>query len=74
MGKTKKTNQIGKSHNYPTQRKSYLSSRAGIGGRKKKEEKKPKPSGLSYFDKLRQAQTNQGIDLMFPYLSVFIIK
>ena len=70
-GKLKKTNQIGKSHHYPTQKKSYSSSRAGIGGRKKKEKNKPKPSGLSYFDKLIQAQTTQGMDLVFPYLKAF---
>ena len=52
MGKPK---QIGKSHQYPSQRKSYTTSRAGVGGRKKKDEIKKKPAA-TYFDKLKAQQ------------------
>ena len=52
-----KTTQAGKTHNYPLKRKSYSSSRVGIGGRKKKVAVSKGPSGLTYFDKLKKAQT-----------------
>ena len=51
-----KSNQIiGKTHNYPSVPKSYLTSRAGIGGCKKKEvTSNRKTTTLTHFDKLKR--------------------
>ena len=61
MGKNEK-NQIGKSHNYPSQRKPYSSTRKGIGGCKKKVAAdstiSPAPT---YFDKQLKKQKEQGM-------------
>ena len=58
-----KTIQVGKTHQYPTQRKSYSGSRKGIGGRKRKlnNVNKSTPQAM-YFDKLLQKQSkNEGM-------------
>ena len=58
-GKIKSKNR--KTHNYPSVRKSYSTSRTGIGGRKKKEViSKSKTTALTYFDKLKKKQQDQG--------------
>ena len=61
-----KTNQTGKPDNYPTNRKSYKTSHAGIGGRKKKDQNQniSKKHALTYFDTLKQALVeSKGISL-----------
>ena len=59
MGKNEK-NQIGKSHNYPSQRKPYSSTRKGIGGRKKKVATDATISSApTYFDKQLKKQKEQ---------------
>ena len=64
-----KTNQIGKPHNYPTNRKSYKASRTGIGGRKKDQNQNiSKKYALTYFDRLKQAQVeSKGVSLTVWY-------
>ena len=59
-------NQIGKSHDYPQNRKPYSTSRAGVGGRPKKMEMKAgssKSIPLTYFDKLLKSQNQKGKNL-----------
>ena len=51
----RKPNQFGKSHSYPKHRQSYSQSRLGVGGSKKKVKEKSKV--LTYFDKLKLAQS-----------------
>ena len=61
MGKNEK-NQIGKSHNYPSQRKPYSSTRKGIGGRKKKVATDSTiSSGLTYSDKQLKKEKEPGM-------------
>ena len=52
--------QAGKKHDYPTSRKSYATSRSGIGGRKpkKKQGEKTLQSGKkpTFFDLLKKKQ------------------
>ena len=52
-----KSNQSGKNHKYPTQRKPYLSSRKGIGGRKKTAASNA-TSTPTYFDRQLEKQRN----------------
>ena len=56
MGKSNQ--KIGKSHNYPSVRKNYSVSRAGVGGRKKTKTNNTTKSTttLTYFDKLIKTQ------------------
>ena len=66
MGKKNTDNQIGKSHDYPQNRKPYSTSRAGVGGRPKKMEMKAsssKSTPLTYFDKLLKSQNQKGKNL-----------
>ena len=58
-----KSIQAGKTHLYPTQRKSYFCSRKGIGGRKRKLNNVNKSTPqATYFDKLLQKQSkNEGM-------------
>ena len=59
MSKSNQT--LGKTRNYPCARKSYSTSRTGIGGRKKKEViTNSKRTKLSYFDKWKNMQQDQG--------------
>jgi len=51
-----KSDQIGKAHNYPSSRRSYATSRTGVGGRPKKKEVLVNKTSLTYFDKLRKIQ------------------
>ena len=51
-----KPNQFGKSHSYRKHRKSYSQSRARVGGRNIKEVEE-KSQVLTYFDKLKLAQS-----------------
>ena len=61
MGKNEK-NQISKSHNYPSQRKPYSSTRKGIGGRKKKVATDLTIlSAPIYFDKQLKKQKEQSM-------------
>ena len=60
------TKQAWKSHNYPDKRKSYPTSRKGIGGRKKKpkedEEKSKKLKSIpTFFDWLKRNFKDSGI-------------
>ena len=67
-----KSNQkIGKACNYPCARKSYSTSRIGIGGRKKKEVIiNSKTKALSYFDKWKKKQLDQsGKYFYFSFIS-----
>ena len=52
-----KPQQIGKLHNYPSQRKSYSCSRAGIGGPKAKKKSSSTSNVPTYFDLLKNRQT-----------------
>ena len=52
----RKPNQFRKSHSYPKHRQSYSQSRAGVGQRKKKKAEE-KSRVLTYFDKLKLAQS-----------------
>ena len=58
-----KSIQAGKTHQYPTQRKSYSGSRKVIGGRKRKLNNVSKSTPqATYFDKLLQKQSkNEGM-------------
>ena len=59
----RKSIQAGKTHQYPTQRKSYSGSRKRIGGRKRKlnNVNKSTPQAM-YFGKLLQKQSkNEGM-------------
>ena len=57
-----KSIQAGKTHQYPTQRKSYSGSRKGIGGRKRKLNVNKSTPQATYFDKLLQKQSkNEGM-------------
>ena len=61
-----KTNQIGKPHNNPTNRKSHRTSRTGLGGRKKKDQNQniSKKHALTYFERLKQVQVeSKGIGM-----------
>ena len=51
-----KPNQFRKSHSYPKHRQSYSQSRVGVGGRKKKKVQE-KSKVLTYFNKLKLAQS-----------------
>ena len=51
-----KPNQFGKSHSYPKHWQSYRQSRAGVAGRKKKKVEE-KSKVLTYFGKLKPAQS-----------------
>ena len=65
-GKKNTDNQIGKSHDYPQNRKPYSTSRAGVGDRSKKMEMKAsgsKSTPLTYFDKLLKSQNQKGKNL-----------
>lgn len=57
--------QAGKTHNYPDKRKSYSTSRKGVGGRKKKpkndEKKTKKLRKPTYFDLLKENVKDSGI-------------
>ena len=59
----RKSYQAGVSHNYPTHRKSYTTSRKGVGGRKRKSVKnvdenksKSKLRRPTYFDDLLKSE------------------
>ena len=56
MGK----DQAGKSHNYPSHRKSYSSGIKGIGGRKKKNDRAATSNTPRYFDMQLQKQKEKG--------------
>ena len=59
MGKQIKNQQ--KHNKYSSVRKSYSTSRKGIGGRKEKEKiSKSKITALTYFDNLKKKQQDQG--------------
>ena len=60
-----KTNQTGKPHNYPTNRKSYKTICAVTGSRKKDQNQNiSKKHALTYFDTLKQALVeSKGISL-----------
>ena len=58
MSKSNQT--LGKTRNYPCARKTYSTSRTGIGGLKKKEVIiNSKTATLSYFDKWKKKQQDQ---------------
>ena len=51
--------QAGKKHNYPSNRKSYTSSRKGVGGRKPTQTKKTKFKKPTYFDRQKEQETSR---------------
>ena len=58
---SKSNQKIGKTCNYPCTWKSYSTSRTGIGGSKNKEVViSSKTTTLSYFDKWKKKQQDQG--------------
>ena len=65
-----KPNQFGIVHNYPSQRKSYSTSRSGVGGRKKNKSVLMKPSAPTYFDKLKRSQDSQESQQLHENLQV----
>ena len=56
---SKSNQKIGKTRNYPCARKSYSTSRTGIGGHKKKEVIINGKTATSYFDKWKKKQQDQ---------------
>ena len=68
MSKSNQT--LGKTHNYPCARKSYSTSRTGIGGHKKKEVIINGKTATSYFDKWKKKQQDQsGKYFYFSFIS-----
>ena len=58
---SKSNQKIGRTRNYPCAQKGYSTSRTGIGGQKKKEVIiNIKITTLSYFDKWKKKQQDQG--------------
>ena len=54
------TKQAGKTHNYPSNRKSYTSSRKAVGGRKLAQTLKTNINKQTYFDRLKEKCRQSG--------------
>ena len=67
---SKSNQKIGKTRNYPCARKSYSTSRTGIGSHKKKEVIINGKTATSYFDKWKKKQQDQsGKYFYFSFIS-----
>ena len=68
-----KSNQnIGKTHNYPSVRKSHLTGHTSIDGYKKKKLiSNSNTTTLTHFDKLKKKQQDQGKCFYFSFISEF---